>query len=209
MKCSARNLTRIASGLAIAGLLPAVRAFAGTSLSHEATSFIKEASEGNQGEIALARLAQEKSQNPEIKQLAQMMQSDHQQAQDKLQTIAQAHGVTLDQGLTRSQKRSEAKLEKLSGADFDQQYAKDTLEGHVANLNKFQKASENLQETDVKQYALDTIPKMQEHLQKAESAAKAVGVDPGTISSITSKAPAAGGTGEQNQQESGKGTGKY
>jgi putative membrane protein len=209
MKYPARNLARIASGLLIAGFLAADRAFAAdTSLSHEATSFIKEASEGNQGEIALARLAQEKSQNPEIKQLARMIQSDHQQAQDKLQTIAQAHGVALDQGLTRSQKRSQAKLEKLSGADFDQQYAKEMLEGHVANLNKFQKASENLQETDVKQYALDTIPKLQEHLQKTESAAKAVGVDPGTISSITSKAPAMGGTGEQNQQESGKGMDK-
>ena len=82
------------------------------------------------------------------------------------------------------------------------------LEDHVADLNKFQKASQKLQETDVKQFALDSIPKLQAHLQKAESAAKAVGVDPATISSITSKAPAMGGTGEQNEQQNGKGMGK-
>jgi hypothetical protein len=57
----------------------------------------------------------------------------------------------------------------------------------------------------VKQYALDNIPKLQEHLQKAESAAKAVGVDPSTISAITSKAPAMGGAGEQNEQQKGMG----
>src|SRR5262249_4284046 len=155
-----QNLTRIASSLVVAGLLAAGRAVAAdTSLSHEASSFIKEASEGNQGEIALAQLAQQKSQSPDIKQLAQLIQTDHQQAQEKLQTIAQTHGVSLDQGLTWSQKRAQSKLEKLSGTDFDQQYAKDMLEDHVADLNKFQKASEKLHETDVKQYALDTIPK--------------------------------------------------
>lgn len=206
MKYSAQNLTRIAGSLVIAGLLVAGRAVA-ADISHDAKSFIKEASEGNQGEIAMAQLAREKSQNPEIKQLAQMIQTDHQQAQEKLQTIAQAHDVTLSQGLTWSQKRAQGKLEALTGTDFDQQYAKDMLEGHVANLNRFQKASETVQEADVKQFAQDTIPKLQEHLHMAETAAKAVGVDPATISSYTSKAPAVGGTGEQNEQQKGQGMG--
>ena len=204
MKYTAQNLTRIAGSLVVAGLLAAGRAGAAdTSLSHAASSFIKEASEGNQGEIALAQLAQQKSQNPEIKQLAELIQNDHQQSQEKLQSLAATHNVTLDQGLTYSQKRAQSKLEKLSGADFDQQYAKDMLEDHVTDLKKFQKASEKLEEADVKQFAQDNIPKLQQHLQKAETAAKAVGVDPATISSITSKAPAMGGTEERNEQQKG------
>lgn len=206
MKHSAQNLTRIAGGLVIAGLLAAARAGAADgSLPHEASSFIKDASEGNQGEIAMAQLAEQKAQNPEVKSLAQMIKNDHQQAQEKLQTIAQAHGVTLDQGLTWSQKRAKGKLEKLMGADFDQQYTKDMLEDHVTDLNKFQKASENIQEADIKGYAQDNIPKLEEHLKHSETAAKAVGVDPGTISSITSKAPAMGGAGEN--QGMGRGVG--
>ena len=108
MKYSSLNLARISRGLVVAGLLAAGRAVAaGSSLSHEASSFLKEASEGNQGEIALAELAQQKSQNPEIKQLAELIQNDHQQSQEKLQTLARTHGVTLNQGLTWSQKRSQ------------------------------------------------------------------------------------------------------
>lgn len=207
MKYSATILTRIVGGLIVAGFLAAGRAGAAdTSLSHEASSFIKEASEGNQGEIAMAQLAEQKTENPEVKQLAQMIQNDHQQAQEKLQTIAQAHGVRLDQGLTWSQKRAQGKLEKLTGPDFDQQYTKNMLEDHVTVLNKFQKASEKIQEADVKQYAQENIPKLQEHLQHAETAAKAVGVDPGTISSITSKAPAMGGAG--GDQGMGRGAGR-
>lgn len=207
MKYSAKIFARVGGSFIVAGFLAAGHAGAAdSSLSHAAKSFINEASEGNQGEIAMAQLAQQKSENPQVKQLAQMIQKDHQQAQKKLQTIAQAHGVTLDQGLTFSQKRAQAKLEKLTGSDFDQQYTKNMLEDHVTDLNKFQKASEKIQEEDVRQYALQTIPKLQEHLQHTEVVAKAVGVDPATISSITSKAPAMGGAGEN--QEKGRGAGQ-
>jgi putative membrane protein len=178
---------------------------ADTALSHKAASFIKEASEGNQGEIAMAQLAQQKSQNQEIKSLAEMIQNDHQQSQEKLQALAQTHGVTLDQGLTFSQKREQGKLEKLSGADFDQQYAKNMLEDHVSDIKSFQKAANKLEESDVKQFAEENIPVMQKHLEHAKMAAKAVGVDDATISSIMSKAPAMGGAGENGEMQHGGG----
>ena len=141
MKRTTKYMTRIAGGLVVAGLLAAARAGAAdttaSSISSKGSSFIKEASEGNLSEIATAQLAQQKSQSPEIKNLAQLIQSDHQQAQDKLQTIAQTHGITLDQKPTWSQRREQSKLEKLNGADFDQQYAKDMLEDHVTDIKKF------------------------------------------------------------------------
>src|SRR5262245_34860747 len=113
MRYTTKNMTRIAGGLMIAGLLAAGRAGAadttGTSVSSKGSSFIKEASGGNLAEIATAQLAQQKSQNAEVKSLAQTIQMDHQQAQDKLQTIAQAHGVTLDQKPSWSQRRAQSK----------------------------------------------------------------------------------------------------
>ncbi|HXS69418.1 MAG TPA: DUF4142 domain-containing protein [Candidatus Polarisedimenticolia bacterium] len=200
----------MAGGLIVAGLLAATRVGAAdTSLSSKGSSFVKEASEGNQAEIATAQLAQQKSQNPQVKDLAQMIQNDHQQAQEKLQTIAQTHGMALDQKPTFTQRREQSKLEKLTGADFDQQYTKDMLEDHVKDIKKFQKASQNLEDADVKQYAQETLPTLQSHLQHAESAAKAVGVDQATISSITKDVSGAmGGTGENQQNGRGAGRGE-
>ena len=143
----------------IAGLLAATAADTTTTttdsakLSSKGASFVKEASAGNQSEIALAQLAQTKAQNPEIKNLAEMIQKDHQKAQEKLETIAQTHGITLENSPTWTQKRAQSKLEKLSGAEFDQQYAKDMLEDHAADIKKFEKASQNVEDSDVKQYA--------------------------------------------------------
>jgi len=209
MNYSSKNITRIAGGLIVASLLVAGRAGAAdTTLSSKGASFIKEASQGNQAEIATAQLAQQKAQNPQIKELAQMLQQDHQQAQEKLQSIAQTHGVTLDQSPSWSQRRAQGKLEKLSGSDFDQQYAKDMLEDHVSDIKKFQKASQTIEDADVKQYAEEILPKLQAHLQHAESAARSAGVDDSTITSITKNLPGAmGGTGEN--QESGRGTGLH
>jgi putative membrane protein len=209
MKYSAKNITCIAGSLMIAGLLAATAADTTTTdnakLSSKGASFVKEASAGNQSEIALAQLAQTKAQNPEIKSLAEMIQKDHQQAQEKLQTIAQTHGVTLDTNPTWTQKRAQSKLEKLNGAEFDQQYAKDMLEDHATDIKKFQKASQNIEDSDVKQYAQECLPTLETHLQHTASAAKSAGVDESTISSYTKNMPAVGGTGENNDSSTGAG----
>jgi putative membrane protein len=212
MKYSTKNITCIAGSLMIAGLLAASAADVTTGntdnakLSSKGASFVKEASAGNQSEIALAQLAQSKAQNPEVKNLAEMIQKDHQQAQEKLQTIAQAHNVTLDTTPSWTQRRAQSKLEKLSGAEFDQQYAKDMLEDHAADIKKFEKASQNIEDSDVKQYAQEILPKLQTHLQHTASAAKSAGVDQSTISSYTKDIPGAvGGTGENNESSRGAG----
>jgi putative membrane protein len=212
MKYSAKNITCIAGSLMIAGLLAASAADTTTGstdnakLSSKGSSFIKEASEGNQSEIALAQLAQTKAQNPEVKNLAQMIQQDHQQAQEKLQAIAQAHSVTLDSSPSWTQRRTQSKLEKLTGAEFDQQYAKDMLEDHASDIKKFEKASQNIEDADVKQYAQEILPKLQAHLQHTAAAARSAGVDQSTISSYTKDLPGAvGGTGENNESSRGAG----
>src|SRR5262249_3216155 len=122
----------------------------------------------------------------------------------KLETIAQAHGLKLDEGLTHSEKREQGKLEKLSGTDFNQQFSKDMLEGHVANIKKFDKAARDVEEPDVKQFAQETLPVLKSHLNHSETVARASGVDQATITSITKSLPAGvGGTSEKQEKESG------
>jgi putative membrane protein len=212
MKYSTRNLSRIAGGLFVAGLLAAGRAGAADTatapaLSSKGVDFVKEASRINMKEIELAQLAKGKSQNPDVKALAEMIQEDHQQSEHKLTTIAQEHGLTLNQNPNRTQHREEDKLAKLSGTDFDQQYTKAMLQGHVAAIKRFESAAQEVPDPDVKQYIQETLPHLQHHLQHSETAAKSSGVDQATISSITKGLPGGvGGTGEN--QEHGAGSSK-
>jgi putative membrane protein len=196
-----------AVGLLAAGTLQAADTTTGPALSHKASSFLKSAAEGNQGEVALAQIAEQNAQNPEVKQLARQLREDHQQANQKVETLAQAHGVKLDTEPGFMQKREQSKFQKLTGAEFDKEYTKAMLEGHVKNLKLYQDAASDIQESDVKEYAQSTATKLREHLHHTEQAARAAGLDEKTITSITKKAPdAAGGTSEKQDRSTGSST---
>lgn len=172
---------------------------------HSAKSFIKQAFQGNQMEIDLANVGISKAQNAELKSLCQMIEKDHTQANTELQPIAQKYGVN-EQTSSRTERKANKFEKESSGPEFDKKFATELLKDHQKDIAKFQRAASKLQETDVKQYAENMLPKLREHLQKAATVAQEVGVDQSTITSIMSKTPAVGGTAETQESTTGTGT---
>jgi putative membrane protein len=177
-----------------------------TSASHSAKSFIKEAYRDNQMEVEMGAIGAGKAQNADLKSFAQQIQKDHTQANKELEPLAQKYGVELEQSKLRE--HTVNKFEKeTSGAEFDKKFATEMLKDHQKAISKFEKAAAKLQEADVKQYAENVLPKLREHLQKAETIARAVGVDQSTISSYTSKTPGGlGGTSDAQESTTGTAT---
>ena len=171
-----------------------------------ASRFIKDAARDNEMEISLAQVGAQKAENTDLKSFCQKLQQDHTQANQELQPLAQKYGVTIEQ--TRSSEREANKFEKeTSGAKFDQKLATELLKNHQKDIAKFEKASSQVQETDVKQYIDNMLPKLREHFQHAETVAKAVGVDQSTISSYVRKTPGAvGGTADEQGTQQGAGS---
>ncbi|MGO8696109.1 MAG: DUF4142 domain-containing protein [Limisphaerales bacterium] len=159
------------------------------NVSHRAKEFLKDAAQVDQKEIALAGVAESRSQNSTVKELARMLRMDHQQNYAQVQALAQAHGVTLEAAPDWMNQREIDHLQKVKEADFDQDYTKMMLKGHVKAIKLFEKDSADIQEQDIKQYALNTLPALRKHLRHSEDAARAVGVDPSTISSILKDLP--------------------
>ena len=60
------------------------------------------------------------------------------------------------------------KLSGLSGEEFDQEYMKMMVKDHNKDINTFQKASENLTDPAVKEFASKTLPVLKEHQQMAK-----------------------------------------
>lgn len=176
-----------------------------TTGDHTAKGFIKQAYQDNQAEIDLANVGMSKAQNANLKEFCKMLQTDHTQANQQLQPLAQKYGVS--EQPTRRTEREATKFEKEnSGPEFDKKLATELLKGHQKNIAKFERESTKLQETDVKEYAQTMLPKLREHLQKAATIAGEVGVDPSTISTIMSKSSAVGGTAESQESTTGTGT---
>ena len=133
--------------------------------------FIKEAAEGGLAEVELGELALQKASSDEVKKFGQRMVDDHSKASDELKQVAGSKGVDLPTGLSAKDKATKERLSHMSGADFDKAYMQDMVKDHRKDVAEFQKESSSGSDPEVKQFASKTLPKLQEHLQTAESIA--------------------------------------
>ena len=123
----------------------------------------------NMAEIEMGKLAQSKSQNPEVKTYAQQMIDDHTKGLAEVQAVAQAKGVTLPTELDTKHKAMSTRLSKLSGEKFDREYMKvggvaSHKEAH-ALLKKNEKAAKD---PDVQALATKMMPVVEQHLKSAQ-----------------------------------------
>lgn len=103
-------------------------------------AFVAKALEGDQSEMQLGQLALQKSQSNDVKQLAQKLASDHTQMDEKwFKPVAKQLGVSEPKGPSKRVKKVVAKLEGLSGPDFDTQYLTIMLKDHQQDLKEFTK----------------------------------------------------------------------
>jgi putative membrane protein len=180
-----------------------------TKLSRQDKGFLTDAAEGNLAEVEMGKLGEQKSQNEKIKQFCQSIQKDHQAANQKLQPLAQSKGVQFPDSADFRHRHEMKRLEKLSGAEFDREFATFALKDHGKTISLFQKEIKDGEDADLKQFAQSTLPTLQQHMDMAKDAAKAVGVSETDISSIMKKYPqAVGGASTPGGQEQGTGSSK-
>jgi putative membrane protein len=142
---------------------------AGTKMSD--TDFLQKAAQGGLAEVELGQLAQQKASSPEVKQFGERMVNDHTKANDQLKQVAEKEHVNLPQDLDAKDKMTKARLEKLSGEQFDRAYMRDMVKDHRKDISEFQRESQNAQDPGLKNFVTQTLPTLREHLKQAEKIA--------------------------------------
>jgi putative membrane protein len=141
------------------------------ALSGPDRTFLADAMEGNHAEVALAEMAQKKAASQAVRELASMIQRDHQQANDKLTSIAGKIGAAENPtALKPEHKQLQDRLSRLEGAAFDSAYAAEMVKEHQKDIAKYEKASGQLQQAELKAYATQTLPHLKQHLEKSRAA---------------------------------------
>lgn len=141
---------------------------ASNTSSNSDQQFINDAAKGNRAEIELGKLVESKAKDPGVKQFAKMMQTDHAKALGQLEQIAQSKNLTLPDGIPEDAQDLETKLSSESGKDMEKDYMDGMVKDHQKDVKDFQDATQTLQDNDVKQWAGNTLPTLQRHLQRAE-----------------------------------------
>ena len=145
-----------------------------SALDHSDRKFIEEAAKGGMAEVEMGQIAQQKAQNPQVKEFGGRMVQDHGKANDELKTLASSKGVQVPSELDRSHKKKADSLNKKSADKFDHEYMEEMVKDHKKDVKEFEKAAKNAKDADVRNFASKTLPTLQEHLKMAEAAQQAV-----------------------------------
>ncbi len=135
------------------------------------SAFAMNGAQANMAEIALGRLASQKSQNAEVKRFVQRLIADHTKANNELKPIASKKNITLPADVKPEQKETYDRLAKLSGAEFDREFMALMVTNHEQSVTSYEAESTNGTDAELKAFATKILPTIQEHLRMAREIA--------------------------------------
>lgn len=131
--------------------------------------WVAKAAEKNYGEIRLATLATEQSQNAEVQRIAQMLVEHHTKTLDELKLLAQRKGITIPTAPPASVERQADRFTDEAGQDFDKKWCSEMIDMHEESIRDFEKRAENTEDAEVKAFANKTLPTLRTHLSQLEA----------------------------------------
>lgn len=148
----------------------AAETHAAANLSRGDRNFFEKAAKSGMKEVAVSRATLDRLTNPQVKQFAQMMVSDHANANSELMALAQKKGVVLPA------KDDHVKLtEKWSKKtdEVDEDYIEEMVDDHENAVELFEEASRS-KDAEIAAFANKTLPTLRQHLTMAKDLKKVV-----------------------------------
>lgn len=130
--------------------------------------FVKHAAAGGLFEVEAARVAVEKADNADVKEFAKKLQTDHQDANEKLSSLAGSKSVTLPTAVSPDHQKKIEQLNQKSGTAFDRAYVQLMLKDHPKDISLFERQAKSGSDAELKAFAQDLLPTLKEHLKMAQ-----------------------------------------
>lgn len=140
----------------------------------ESASFLVKAADGGMTEMQLGKMAEERGVDPRIKGYGSMMIHDHSLANDEVKALAAQRNVVLPDSVSDNNKKIIDGLAKKTGKSFDIAYADAMIKDHVEDIDEFEKAAAKVNDTDVRNFINNTLPKLKNHLDSARAIRKSL-----------------------------------
>jgi putative membrane protein len=148
----------------------------GTANNEQAYSdavFVQDAMQNSEAQVAMSQLAVTKSPSTDVQQFGQKMVQIHTALGNQLKPAAKQLGVDEPKGPSKKEKQEIAKLEGLSGPDFDTAYLTALAKEQQKNLRAFKDEETSAQSPGLQQAAKQDEPILTEHYQVLEKLAQA------------------------------------
>lgn len=130
--------------------------------------FVDAAAEAGIAEVVAGNLAQEKSQNADIKQFAQKMVADHTKTNQQLGDIARKLDISMPDEAALTDKVKKMILEWREES-FDKAYINNQVDAHEQAVELFRKEAESSDKPELKAFASEKLPALEHHLEQAKT----------------------------------------
>jgi len=127
--------------------------------------FVVNAVASSYAEIKLAQLAKNKSGNGEIKQLATMLENDHNKIVTELKAYAGENAISVPSEESEDAKKDLVDLSEIDGGDFDKKWCKKLEDNHQKTINKFESRIDKTEDPALKNWISATLPNLKTHLE--------------------------------------------
>jgi len=143
-------------------------------------NFVREAADGGMMEVKMGQMAKDHGNNADVKSYGERLVKDHTKANDKLSQLASQKGVNLAKDMEPHKTGMLKDWENKNGADFDKAFIQHALKDHKKDIDKFEKASRDLKDSELRSFAMETLPTLREHYTEAQRIARSLGIDVNT-----------------------------
>lgn len=140
--------------------------------SAETSSFLVNAADGGMTEVQLGQIAEQKALNTKVKGFGAMMVHDHTAAGEQVKTLASQRNVTLPDSVSNDHKDDINNIMKKTGKAFDKAFIDAMVSDHKKVISLFEGASKNVNDTEVKTFVDNTLPRLHMHLDSAQAIQK-------------------------------------
>ena len=130
------------------------------------------AAQSDVAEIQGGQTAKEKASSDAVRKFADHMVTDHTRTSGQMKMMAASRSVALPTIPSTKDQQDMKKMSTLSGADFDRAYMASQVRAHRDAVALFQKESKSGKDEELKSFAANTLPALQEHLKMATELAK-------------------------------------
>jgi putative membrane protein len=141
--------------------------------------YLKTSAEGDLFEIQGGQLALTKSSNPQVRQLAQTLITDHTKSLQDTQQLASQLGVQLPNEPSPSEQWELEEVGEMHGSEFNHDYSELEIKDHEQDIDE---ATDEVQlgcNSQVRDEARQEIPMLQKHLSLSRQAYAASGPEYG------------------------------
>lgn len=135
-------------------------------------AFVQKVLEDDVAQEQMGQLAQQKSSSDDVKEFGQKMAQIHEQLSDQLKPAAQKLGVNEPKEPSKKDKQEIAKMQTLTGADFDAEFIRAMTKTQQSDLKDFKDEAQGGQDPNLQQVAKMDEPVLNQHLQLLQQLAQ-------------------------------------